>query len=226
MTIIKSYLWMLQNKKAGELNDKQMDYLLKAVNNTELMIKLINDILNISRMDQGKLSFNIKKLRLFDLIVMEKGIELKIEDFDNDMEVYTDETKFKEILTNLLGNSVKFTKQGGIGISVEDLGDGGFAKLKIVDTGAGISETDLPKLFLKFGRLDNSYTTVAESGGSGLGLHIVKMYVEAMGGEVGAYSAGILKGSTFWFTVPKFKVEVKLKNAPKEGELGEVKVVS
>lgn len=219
MTIIKSYLWMLQNNKAGELNIKQLEYLLKAVAGTERMIKLINDMLNISRMDQGKTTFNIKKLKLgdlirdavsgFDLKAMEKGIELKVEQFDNSLEIYTDDLKFREILINLLGNSLKFTKQGGIAVSVTNNPQEDFVKVLVSDTGAGISAEDLKRLFYKFGRLDNSYTTVAESGGSGLGLYIVKMYVDAMGGEVHAYSAGIKKGSTFWFTVPKFHVDVK-----------------
>ena len=75
-------------------------------------------------------------------------------------------------------------------------------KTSVIDSGRGIEKNEMDKLFRKFGRLDNSYQTVAESGGTGLGLYIVKQLVESIGGKVGAESEGAGKGSTFWFTIP------------------------
>ena len=77
-----------------------------------------------------------------------------------------------------------------------------FVKVSVADTGRGVEKNEMDKLFRKFGRLDNSYQTVAESGGTGLGLYIVKQLVESVGGKVGAESEGTGKGSTFWFTIP------------------------
>lgn len=212
MTIIKSYLWMLTAQKGGPLNTKQYEYLVKATNATQRMIDLINDTLSISRLEQGRVEFSIKKFDLTEAIyefttelsikAQERKIYLKIA-VNKQFTVYADRDKVGEVVTNLIGNSIKFTREGGVEIKAEDTGD--FIKVSIVDTGAGMNITDQKSLFLKFGRLDNSYQTVAESGGTGLGLYIVKLYIEGMGGEVGAYSEGVKKGSTFWFTLPKNK---------------------
>src|SRR3989339_201595 len=200
MTIIKSYLWMLRNGKAGDLNPKQQEYLLKTANSTERMINLINDMLNISRIEQGRMKFTVKRIDICKRVM-----------------VYTDEDKIKESIINLLGNALKFTKQGGITVSTEE--EGNFVKVKVTDTGAGLSTEDQQRLFKKFGRLDNSYQTVAESGGTGLGLFIVKTYIEKMGGEVGVYSAGTNKGSTFWITISKTRPNIE------DGEINQVEFV-
>lgn len=211
MTIIKSYLWMLTANKAGELNPKQFEYLTKASNATQRMIDLINDTLSISRLEQGRVEFDIKKIPLQEVIkeytsdlvikVQERGIYLNVNTAETEFFVNADKGKTGEIIMNLVGNAVKFTKSGGITIKFEDIGNE--IKVSIIDTGAGIDQFDQKNLFHKFGRLDNSYQTVAETGGTGLGLYIVKLYVEGMGGHVGAFSDGINKGSTFWFTLPK-----------------------
>jgi signal transduction histidine kinase len=222
MTIIKSYLWMLGNEKKGTLNDKQREYLDKAIRGAERMLNLINDTLNISRIEQGRIEFKMEMSDLketieditseFKVKTDEKNIWLKTEyspDISNFM-VFADKTKLRETITNFLGNSIKFTKTGGIKIKVEQQPDG-FLKTSIIDTGRGISLDDINKLFHKFGRLDNSYQTVAESGGTGLGLYIVKSLVEKMGGAVGVYSEGEGRGSTFWFTISQNPLNLDFK---------------
>lgn len=211
MTIIKSYLWMLTAGKAGELNTKQLEYLYKATHSTQRMIDLINDTLNISRLEQGRVEYDLKKLPLVELVkdaisdfalkVQERNIYLTIEDPGKEYFVKTDKSKTLEIITNLVGNSVKFTRKGGITIKFEELENE--IKVFVIDTGAGIDKYDQSNLFHKFGRLDNSYQTVAETGGTGLGLYIVKLYVEGLGGNVGVSSEGINRGTTLWFTLPK-----------------------
>lgn len=216
MTIIKSYLWMLQNKKAGELNPKQEEYLNKAIKGSERMLNLINDTLSISRIERGKVELSIQKMDIVPLITEivdefrvrtdEKKIYLKLDVQSNLPEVYTDKEKMREIITNLLGNALKFTTEGGITVKLEKIElTQTYIKISVTDTGKGIDSNDIGKLFLKFGRLDNNYQTVAESGGTGLGLYIVKSLVEMMGGRIVAFSEGIGKGSTFWFTLPCFE---------------------
>lgn len=217
MTIIKSYLWMLKSQKSGGLKPKQEDYIDKALNSTERMLALINDMLNISRVEQGRAGFNIKKIELVELLqdtlnefkpkAQQKGVDLNVCCKDEKHHIYADDTKLREIVLNLVSNALKFTLKGSINIELEDMKS--HMKVKVIDTGAGIVKDDLKRLFHKFGRLDNSYQTVAESGGTGLGLYIVKLYVEGMGGMVGAESEGINKGSTFWFTLPKNKIKIK-----------------
>lgn len=211
ITIIKSYLWMLQNDKGGTLTQKQRDYIEKAIKGSERLLNLINDTLNISRMENGKIEFKIEELDLvallkdyysdFKIKTDEKKLELILDAPDNLKHVFADKDKMREILTNFFGNSFKFTATGSITIKAENT-ENNTVKVSIKDTGKGISKDDLKRLFLKFGRLDNSYQTVAESAGTGLGLYIVKQYIEEMAGSIGAYSDGEGKGSTFWFTLP------------------------
>lgn len=211
MTIIKSYLWMLQNEKAGKLNEKQIEYLEKAINGTARMINLINDMLDISKFEQKKVTFKYEQVDIVNLIkevidsfipkVEEKKIYIKLfEDYPS-IYVNADQEKTREILVNLIGNSVKFTDDGGVTVGIDEL-DKSY-KVWVKDTGPGINPKDLPKLFNKFARIENSYTVATEPGGTGLGLYIVKLYAEGMGGDVGGMSEGLGKGSTFWATFPK-----------------------
>ena len=198
MTIIKSYLWMISTERHGKLEPKQKDYIKKAILSTERMIELINDILNVSRIEQNAVNVVINRVDLVDSVTElvsdlkvkadEKGIKLHITSESEKMFAYVDTTKLREILVNLVGNSLKFTDQGEIRIDIRKSGD--YMKVSVIDTGRGIKSSELERMFHKFGRLDSSYQTVAESEGTGLGLYIVKLFVDAMGGKVGVFSDG------------------------------------
>lgn len=217
MTIVKSYLWMLEEQKAGKLKTKQLEYLQKASKGTQRMIDLINDMLNISKFEQDKVFFNIQQIDIcklikevvtsFEIRVKGKDIYLKFDESCLDVFVDIDKEKMRDVFMNLIDNSVKFTDQGGIDVELEvDLDK---VTISIKDTGSGISPDDLPKLFHKFGRIDNSYTIASETGGTGLGLYIAKLYVEGMGGKVWATSEGAGKGSTFWVSIPKSEIKTR-----------------
>ena len=186
MSIIKSYLWMLDSERNGELNEKQKYYISRAKNATERMINLITDMLNISRLQSGKLQFNIKKANIkkiiddtveeFEFKLKKKNLKL-IMDIEEPIDtIYTDPSKLREIMTNLISNATKYTDEGTITIKVKQI-DNNFIKVLVVDTGRGISEEESRMLFHKFQRLDNSYTTIAQAGGTGLGLYIIKLYI-------------------------------------------------
>jgi len=182
MTIVKSYLWMLEQQKAGKLKKKQLEYLQKASKGTQRMIDLINDMLNISKFEQGKVYFNIQQADIcelirdvvssFELKVSNKGIYLEFDSSYSDIFVDIDKEKMRDVLMNLVDNAIKFTNQGGVKISIDN--DPTKTVIAIKDTGSGISQEDLPKLFHKFGRIDNSYTIASDVGGTGLGLYIAK----------------------------------------------------
>lgn len=211
MTIIKNNLWMLQNGKEGEMSEKQSNYIQKTYAATERMIKLINDILNISRIQSGKIEIIKEEINvnaLLEEIIPEhlesaglKNLSLKFTPGVLPSNVRGDKDKVREIVTNLVGNAIKYTVSGGVEVFTEATNEN-TVKISVKDTGEGISKTDLERLFHKFERLENTYTRVAEVGGTGLGLYIVKILVEAMGGKVGVYSEGLNMGSTFWFTLP------------------------
>jgi PAS domain S-box-containing protein len=207
MTIIKSYLWLLEEEKAGNLNPKQKDYIEKAINSTERMLGLINDMLSVSKIEQGKLDYKFEILDLdkfisetlpeFEVKVKENGNKMLFEHLPDEKLVLADPKRLKEVLYNLIGNSIKFTKNGTI--KVKTLANDKFIKISVIDTGKGISKDDLEKLFKKFGKLENSYETMAESSGTGLGLYITKQLIEGMGGKITVKSDGENKGAEFIF---------------------------
>jgi len=223
MTNIKNFLWMMNTAKGGELSDQKKDYVARAQKSVERMLTLINDMLDVSRIDQNRLELHPINVDLYKLIldiieefkprVEAKGLFIKFLEDSRQMKegsklsvirplvVRADEDKLREVIVNLIGNSVKFTPNGGITVSLDDL-ESGQVKISITDTGKGIDTADLPKLFHKFSRIDSSYKTVAESGGTGLGLYISKSLTERMGGIIGV-SSTIGQGSTFWVTLPR-----------------------
>ncbi len=221
ISIIKSYLWMLESGRGGSMTEKQMLYISKASKGTDRMINLINDMLKVSRMEQGRLEFSYEQIDIkktiedttdeFKLILDQKHLELKME-LQETKGVYTDKAKIIEILMNLISNATKYTDEGFIQIKLEPYNND-FAKISVKDTGRGISEEETKKLFQKFQRLDNSYETMAKAGGTGLGLYITKMYMNNLGGSIGVESEGLGKGSTFWILLP-FNQETIKKGGP------------
>lgn len=212
ITIIKGYLWLIQQEKAGKLTKAQKAYIDTVMTSADNMHNLINDMLNISRIEQGKTLFKIEKVDICkELAANVEGLQIKAKERNSYIELesvktcdytaFADKTKLIEVFLNLVGNAIKFTKQGAIKVILEDTND--FVKVSVVDTGIGIAKDDQEKLFVKFGRIDSSYQTVAEIQGTGLGLYITKQYIEKMGGSIGMSSEGVGKGSTFWFTLPK-----------------------
>jgi signal transduction histidine kinase len=192
MSIIKSYLWMLQTERAGPLNERQKEYLTKAMSGSERMINLINDMLSVSRIEQGRIDFKMEKINLGDFLgeiidelklkADEKDLYIKSEIKNGTKEIYADKIKLREILVNLISNSIKFTDGGGVVVGVEEEGD--YIKISVTDTGRGIDKAEQGRLFHKFQRLDDSYRSLAEAsqnGGSGLGLYIVKIYAQKHG---------------------------------------------
>lgn len=210
MTVIRSYLYMAIQGKAGELNTKQKFYLDRAYSSTVRLINLVNEMLNISRIESGRMSINIQKLDLLTL-VNEVVFELKVRAQELGLTlgaipsalppVLADGDKIKEVLLNLIGNSFKFTPKGGsIAISFETKDE--YVYIHVRDTGVGIPAGDQEKLFQKFSMIGSSYkVNKTDVQGTGLGLFICKSIVELHKGTVTALSDGEGKGSTFTFSL-------------------------
>ena len=210
ITAVKSYLWMALNK-SGNLAPKIKKYLERAYESSDRMINLVNDMLSVSRLDAGRMKLSIKRLDLPKLITaviseltaraQEKKIELTFEKSAKNMpKVLADEQMTREVLVNLLDNAIKFTpEKGKVTISLRRRGK--ILETLIADTGLGIAKEDLPKLFQKFGRLEHSFATMAESGGgTGLGLYIAKNIINLHRGKIWVRSK-VGKGSTFIFSL-------------------------
>jgi len=211
MTIIKSYLWMILEKEGSPLNQKQKVYLDRAYASTERLIDLVNDMLNVSRIESGRLTLDIKPTDIIQLAdsvyqemlpkAQEQGIVLKFDKPGDTLpKVSADGERIEQVLINLIGNSLKFTPRSGkitISLSYKD----NMVTVSISDTGKGISKEDMPKLFQKFGMIGNDYLRKQNTQGTGLGLYLSKSIIELHGGKIWVESEGEDKGAKFSFTL-------------------------
>lgn len=210
MTAIRSYSWMALNRSDMPLTPKLKKYLERTLISTERLINLVNDMLNISRIESGRVNiiptaFDVKTL-VSDVLseveakAKEKNIRLQTTNI-NLPQAFADPDKVHQVLLNLVGNALKFTPENGV-IAISYFSDGQMINVTVKDSGVGISREDMARLFTKFGRLDNSYVAAATSGGTGLGLYICKNLIEMMKGKIWATSEGFSKGTAFTFSLP------------------------
>ena len=232
MTAIKSYLWMALDGQGGPLNEKQAYYVQRGITSVERLIKLVNDMLNISRIDSGRLTVEMSSVDIVKLVkevveevgprVAELGLSVDVEVGNDVPLVMADADKIKEVVYNLIGNSMKFSQSGGK-IIVSIIRKEKVVELAVKDSGAGIASEDLPKLFQKFGILPGSYVTNQPTLGTGLGLYICRLLVELHGGRIWAVSEGQGKGAIFTFTLKEFNQE-ELQEVNRKYKQSDVKV--
>src|SRR5690606_11569958 len=198
-----------------DLSDEQRDYVETIRSSGDALLDIINDILDFSKIEAGRMDIESQPFDLrecvesaLDLVTaraVEKGIDIAyIFDGDVPPAVMGDTTRLRQIITNLLSNSVKFTDKGEVVLTVSSQQHrNGGAKKKVTltfsvrDTGIGLSPTGMSRLFQSFSQADSS--TTRKYGGTGLGLAISKRLAEMMGGGMWATSEGLGKGSTFLF---------------------------
>jgi two-component system sensor histidine kinase/response regulator len=211
MTAIKSYLWMALKGKGGVLNEKQKYYIERSYNSVDRLVRLVNDMLNISRIESGHITIDFQQVDLNTLVqevvdevlprAGEVGVSVTVQKLGSLPAVLADPDKIKEVLFNLIGNSLKFTPRGG-SITVNFAQQNGFIETTVKDTGAGISPENIGKLFQKFGLLPGSYiTNQTTTGGTGLGLYICRSIIDLHHGIIKAESEGVGKGTTFTFSL-------------------------
>lgn len=235
MTAIKSYLWMALAGKGGKLSEKQEYYLKRSYNSTDRLIKLVNDMLNISRIDSGRITVTFDKVDIVQLAkevieeVKPRADELKLalvlQDGlkANERLVIADKEKIKEVLINLIGNSLKFTpEKGTITLHFEKRDDKIFTH--VTDNGRGIDAKDLSTLFTKFGMIAGSYATNKKASGTGLGLYISRSIVDLHKGEIVGASEGIGKGSTFSVSLLKYS-RATFEKMAKKSHQGSVDII-
>lgn len=205
---------LLSLDEYGILSEKQKDSIQIISESGNHLLNLINDILDISKIEAGKDILEISKFNLNETInsvcalleekLHSKNQELNCEFAKNLTDVVADEQKTKQILLNLVGNAIKFTPLNGR-IDVETRISGNNFLVEVSDTGIGISEENVKILFKKFSRLDNSKKKAIE--GTGIGLYFSKLLVKLHGGEIGVESNGKNQGSKFSFSIPMINTE-------------------
>ncbi|MBW4450399.1 MAG: GAF domain-containing protein [Spirirestis rafaelensis WJT71-NPBG6] len=207
--------------------EEQNQFLLEAHKLSLHLLDIIQDILDFAKIEAGKMDLELRSVNLDELLsdvgnsmhmqAEQKSLsfEMQTPETSDEIIVYGDYLRLKQVIINLVGNAIKFTHEGGITLSADvvrkkvvfqDQQFPGMVRVRVADTGIGVSLDKQDKLFQLFSQVDGSRTR--QYGGTGLGLAISQKLVEAMGGEVNFYSLGEGLGSTVTFTVPLYQQPV------------------
>ncbi|MBL0871345.1 MAG: PAS domain S-box protein [Phycisphaerales bacterium] len=209
MTAILGYTELLQSEYVGSGGSREtVDALSTIRRNSEHLLSIINDILDVSKIEAGKMTVERISVRpdhvihevvsLMNVKSKEKGLKLEAR-FDSPIPevINSDPLRLRQVLTNLVGNALKFTSEGGVTIAASMM-EGGKLRINVIDTGIGLSPADQGKLFGAFSQADSS--TSRKYGGTGLGLRISRKLAEMLGGGI-TVSSEPGKGSTFTVTI-------------------------
>ncbi|MNS49519.1 Alkaline phosphatase synthesis sensor protein PhoR [compost metagenome] len=199
---------VLDDDVLGPLTDAQHGYMGKILDGSDRLLALINDLLDMSRIQAGKFAITPSDVAVSRVcegavgalqpLADQQGVTLSLEAADGLPTVWADPQRLEQVVTNLVSNAIKFTPEGGtVTVAVRGLPD--HLRVEVRDTGMGISPEHHARIFDAFTQVDMSNTR--RSGGAGLGLAIAKSLVEAHQGHIGVESEEG-RGSTFWFTVP------------------------
>ena len=226
LTAIKNAMDIVLSGKAGEINETIEKFVTMGKRNTVRLSGIINDLLDISKIEAGKMDFKFSLLNINTVIeyvksnlagvAKEKNIEIKYSPMCEDVEIFADSNRLEQVLTNLVSNAIKFTEEGDIEISTrvinardiqydhcfeEDIKRlrGNYLQVCVKDHGIGIERKDLNHVFDKFAQIENPLSR--KVGGSGLGLPIAKQLLEAHNGAIWCDSE-FSKGSMFYFVIP------------------------
>jgi len=223
---IEGYLSLTLNPKIVKIDDNARNYLQKAQMATKHLGQLFQDLLTSSKADDGRLSSNPVVIEIGELLqqvteaeefhAKENNLELKFmvssnKDVNGGHVVrpfyyaFVDPTRMNEVFQNIIDNAIKYTPQGSVTVSLT--GDAATIQVQVQDTGSGIPSEDIPHLFQKFYRVDNSATRTV--GGTGLGLYICKRIVELYKGRIWVESQ-LGKGSIFYINLPRLTNEQAL----------------
>ena len=216
LTAIKEGIGIVWDGSAGEINDDQKDFLGTAKRNVDRLGRLIDDVLDFTKLRSGKMHLDdsendigviLKEAsKIQGPVVNEKGLDLLVEIQQDLPKIKADADKIAQVITNLINNAIKFTEKGSIKITAGL--KNGHIKVAVIDSGPGIKEQNLPKIFQEFRQVEDVSTR--KVGGTGLGLAISKEIVERHGGRLWVESE-YGKGSSFIFTLPvtrKYKILV------------------
>jgi len=207
LTAIKEGISIVLDGSTGGINDEQKDFLDTAKRNVDRLTRLINDVLDFQKMEAGRARLNLQINDIDEVIgyventmkplAAKKGLEIFVETEDSLPDIQCDKDKIIQVLMNLINNALKFTEKGNITITAKRID--GSIDFAVKDTGPGIKNQDLPRLFKPFEQLET--TRDKRAGGSGLGLSICKEIIDMHRGKIYAESE-FGKGSTFHFLLP------------------------
>ena len=216
LTAIRGYASNILEGDYGEVPLKIRGAIQIISTSCQNLVVIVGEFLDISRIEQGRMKYDLVDFDATALVqeiitelkptIDKTGLSMNLESSSYICMAHGDTGKIKQVINNIIDNSVKYTKKGGVTISLS--ADKEFITIKISDTGIGIAADDIPKLFTKFTRAKDAFRTNVI--GTGLGLYIAKQMVEAQGGKIWVESEGLGRGSSFFIKLPKtLKLEVK-----------------
>jgi len=208
LNAIIGFTQILYDGKVDPASPEHTEYLGDVLTSARHLLQLINDVLDLSKVEAGKMEFHVEPVDLSALIaevlnILRTSVTAKHLHIDTEVDatvtdVVLDAGRFKQVLYNYLSNAFKFTPDDGR-VTVRVAGEGGQFRVEVADTGPGIPEEDVRRLFTRFEQLDNKGR---RQPGTGLGLALTKRLVEAQGGSVGVHST-VGKGTTFYAVLPR-----------------------
>jgi signal transduction histidine kinase len=214
LTTIKGFTSMILEGTYGRISAKLRDKVEKVFESSERLIRLVNDLLDLSHMEGGKMEFNFAKVdfdKMVESVVEElkpqaqkKKLKLQISLPHRELWVWADEQKLRQVVMNLVDNAIKYTEKGEVGVLLKEKNS--FTQLAVRDSGIGMKPQDVERLFQKFVRGIEAPRYYTE--GAGIGLYVAKQLIEAQKGRIWAESAGEDQGSTFYIKMPNYRQRV------------------
>jgi two-component system CheB/CheR fusion protein len=206
---INGFSEVLYDETFGKLNEKQKKYVTNVLTSGKHLLLLINQILDVAKVEAGKMTLTSTKLSLKSLLnemtnlvadmAGKKGLRISVDIAPDLPDIEADDLKVREVLYNLLSNAVKFTPEGG-DIGIRATASASSIEVVVWDAGIGIAKENIEKVFEGFFRVDTPYSRVTE--GTGLGLPLSRKLVELHGGRLSVESEGLNKGTSVRFTLP------------------------
>lgn len=219
MSIIKGYIELIQDGAYGKITKETFKILADMDETNERLVKLIDEFLDVSRIEQGRTKFTFEKKNMNELInsvvkelnqrALDKGLKIEWKPGKGKEEIVLDKEKVRHVIFNFIDNAIKYSMEGTIRVLLEREKNGMIVRVK--DNGIGFNKMDEANFFQKFYRGRNVKMT--KVGGIGLGIYVTKQFIEKHGGEVWAKSEGLGKGGEFGFWIPMNKQKLKEQEA-------------
>jgi signal transduction histidine kinase len=207
LAAIMGYGELLADGITGPVNEEQKRQLARIRASANHLLSIIDEILTLARMEAGKEKADLHDVDVTELmdsvasmaepLASAKGLAFKVEVEPRDLQVHTDPVKLRQVLLNLLSNAVKYTDAGSI--TVKSVANNGVVDFSVTDTGVGVGEEHLEKIFEPFWQVE--HTTTRRAGGTGLGLAVTRQFVDLLGGKIEVESE-LGRGSTFRVLIP------------------------
>lgn len=223
ISVLYGYLEVLVSEELGKLNKKQKEYLLDARKNVELISSIVNDLLDVSKIEEGEYQLNPQVVDLakiceevvssFASWARASNCEIIFKKSSLNVEAYVDPSKIRYVIENLVSNAITYKSLGPARVEIKIEKKGNKILFSCKDNGIGISKTDAEKIFSKFYRSEKAI--VLNPSGTGLGLYISKAIVKLSGGRIW-FRKNKDKGTTFYFTVPAVYYASKKKTKSKD----------